>query len=1444
VQVTDGANHETVVRPIPIVLKKLFVDFYPEGGDLVAGVPNRVYFQARTTLNKPAEVQGRLVDQAGRMVASVHTLTDDMELGVNQGMGRFDFTPEAGQTYEVKIDVPIGIEGRYPLPAVKADGVVLAVPDGVVTDKIDVVLHSGRKTRRLLVGAYCRGRVLQHTGTFAAPGEPAHVTLTPAEGVGGVYRITVFEEHRGYRPRLVPVAERLIYRRPAQRLDLDITTDRKTYSPGGAVTATVSAVSETKQQAPAVVLFSVVDQGLLKLADEKTARSMPAHFFLTTEVKKPEDLEYADFLLSDHPKAAAALDLLLGTQGWRRFAEQDPAQFRQNQKEDADRLLLACGWSAPVKRDSVAEGLVQVDQKYTPVYFEKQDELRAKEADEEQQKKHEAAVLPALQTRLHEAERAVESADAEYRDYTQRLLRGCLAVLALVLLTVGFGGLAVSVIRSAQERGHAAPYGLAGLASLALLFVGGSVVLLNHLGAPADDPRAADREHAVAKSGKRQAAGHPVPEEAAPRVDLRPDQLEAGKEAEERGGDAKKDFDAPPRQAPPPRDVNVGDQLKEKVQAPRPDPQAPPGPVVPAAGVDDVAVKLGKDLAKQAEVAQLLAPLRDVGDKRVVLGGGQPMAQPGLGFPGAAPGGVPMNMQGGFAGGVPQGINANFAGFGGGQQFGGVNGQFAQLGQEQERLLRRQGNYAYLANVRMNRAPVAPPPEPLVVREYAHRHQASADNVRRDFAETVCWQPALVLPDGKGQVAFDLPDSATRFQVVAWGNTLDGRLGTATATFASRLPFSVEPKVPTEVTHTDKVIIPVTVANDSDHQRKVEVLSKATGLKQEGKDKLSLTLRPQQRLRQLLTFEPTKALGEAQLNLWARCEPFGVDAIERAFKVVPEGFPVVGAKSDLLEGTAQHTVTLPESWVKDTLELKAQVYPSTLADLQKGLEALLREPGGCFEQSSSSNYPNVLILNYLKESDLARPEIEQNARRLLASGYRQLTSFECIDPQQQNRRQGYEWFGQTAPPHEALTAYGLLEFSDMARVHPVDQAMVERTRKYLLGQRDGHGGFKKNPRALDSFGRAPDHITNAYIVWALTEAGDDNLDVELKALLEKAGSSKDPYFLALVGNSLINRNRAAEGVDVLKRLAAMQKADGHVDGAQTSITSSGGRDLDIETTALATLAWLKANRPADFKESLEKAAKWLGTQRGGYGGFGSTQSTILALKALIGYTKLNRRTAEAGELKLFVGDGAVPVAVRAFPAGTQDALVVNLPTEELLRPGKNPVRLEMTGRNRFPYTLSWTYNTLKPDNADDCPVHLTAALDRTTAKEGETVRLTATVENKTGKGQGMAVAVLGLPGGLKVPEDMKQLKEMARLRDNDTKPGLISHFEIDPGRPRELVLYWRDLAPQQKIEVSVDLICNIPGEYRGAASRAYLYYNADRKYWAPPLSVTIRPQPQ
>jgi hypothetical protein len=478
----------------------------------------------------------------------------------------------------------------------------------------------------------------------------------------------------------------------------------------------------------------------------------------------------------------------------------------------------------------------------------------------------------------------------------------------------------------------------------------------------------------------------------------------------------------------------------------------------------------------------------------------------------------------------------------------------------------------------------------------------------------------------------------------------------------------------------------------------------------------------------------------------------------------------------------------------------------------------------------------VLILDYLRVRNLTNANVESRARELLDRGYNRLLTFECNSDKLLGGKEGYEWFGGSNPPHEALSAYGLMEFRDMSRVAEVDRAMIERTRRYLLARRDGQGGFQRS-RPFHGWGDAPLSIHNAYILWALTESQEpEDLSKELTAVYGQARNSSDSYFIALVANSLLNRAKADEAAPLLQKLVAAQGADGHVDGATRSIVYSAGRDLQIETTALSVLAWLKVHRqrPTEYRPNLQSALKWLTQQRGGWGAFGSTQATILTLKALVAFSEA-QRAAEEGNLILSLAESEV--ARKHFAGGIQDVLTLDVPdVDKNLKPGRNPVRIGLSGKNQFPYTLSWSYHTLKPPSSDECRVRLATRLDRTKVNEGDTVRLTATVENQSSEPEGMTVAILGLPGGLTLPEDLKQLKDLTLPRDGGKEPGVISAWEI---RGRELILYWRGLGPNQKIDVNLDLICRVPGQYAGPASRAYLYYNADIKCWVDPLKVVI-----
>src|SRR4029077_16795704 len=129
--------------------------------------------------------------------------------------------------------------------------------------------------------------------------------------------------------------------------------------------------------------------------------------------------------------------------------------------------------------------------------------------------------------------------------------------------------------------------------------------------------------------------------------------------------------------------------------------------------------------------------------------------------------------------------------------------------------------------------------------------------------------------------------------------------------------------------------------------------------------------------------------------------------------------------------------------------------------------------------------------------------------------------------------------------HEALTAYGLIQFADMRDVYgAVDSAMVARTGAWLKSRRDGNGGYLRDAKALDSFGRASPEVTDAYITWALVTAGETGLDKEIAKSAKLAETTQDAYQLALATGTLLQRNTGAApakaGIAAATKLARMQ----------------------------------------------------------------------------------------------------------------------------------------------------------------------------------------------------------------------------------------------------------------------------------------------------------------
>ncbi len=338
VTVSDGGTRETISKAIPINLGKVDVHFYPEGGDLAAGLENRLYFVCQDSLGKPLHITGVVENEKGRTMAAVET--------IREGMGQFSFTPQAGESYRLKIMAPADVKDEPKLPAAVTDcPIVLTTGTGVFgpSEALEFNVRSSKAGLPLVVGAWCRGVMVGQVALVTKKNESGinPVVLPLPDEVGGVIRLTVFDysidPSQSQRQFPKPLAERLVYRRLDRRLNVRALDLHEHYAPGEMVNISLAVTNEKNEPVPAAVGVSVVEQALFGLAGDHTP-TMTTRFLLTSEIENPEDLENADFYLSEDKSSpvppAVALDLLLGTQGWRRFTDKTRQQSAEHGLEN------------------------------------------------------------------------------------------------------------------------------------------------------------------------------------------------------------------------------------------------------------------------------------------------------------------------------------------------------------------------------------------------------------------------------------------------------------------------------------------------------------------------------------------------------------------------------------------------------------------------------------------------------------------------------------------------------------------------------------------------------------------------------------------------------------------------------------------------------------------------------------------------------------------------------------------------------------------------------------------------------------------------------------------------------------------------------------------------------------------------------------------------------
>jgi uncharacterized protein YfaS (alpha-2-macroglobulin family) len=801
---------------------------------------------------------------------------------------------------------------------------------------------------------------------------------------------------------------------------------------------------------------------------------------------------------------------------------------------------------------------------------------------------------------------------------------------------------------------------------------------------------------------------------------------------------------------------------------------------------------------------------------------------------------------------VRQGIGGG-RGFGhGAGVIGGVAGGVAMNGREVDRL----ENFAMLEKDKK-----APLNSAILVKEDSG---APAAHVRSYFPEALYINPEIITDqNGVASITIPIADSITTWRMAMLASTQHGALGSATSSLKVFQDFFVDLDLPVTLTRGDRVSIPVAAYNYSGARGEVslklhrddwfslvdDVAEKSVTVDSAGVGGSQFTLE-------------ARRIGKFKLTLAAGMngEASRADIVVREIEVIPNGREQNMVFNGRLENTVQHELNFPTTSIPEASKIFVRLYPGPLSQVIEGMDSILRMPGGCFEQTSSSTYPNVLALDYMKRTKKLTPEVHAKAEGYIANGYQRLLTFEVPGG-------GFSWFGN-APANKILTSYGLMEFSDMSKVYDVDPQLIARTQQWLAIQQQGDGSWKPdtqfiNEGATNRYNSDVLRIT-AYIAWALENTGYQGAAVEkAKQFIEAHLSGKiDAYTLAVVANFAADYAGADHAKDRDFTRQAMQLLlDAHTEKdeqAWWSVEETGvyarGDSASVETTGLAVQALLKWGEASGTSR---KAMNYIAAKKDATGAWGTTQATIMALRALLLATEKGAADVR-GTVEIFLNGKSVQkltlapdnndllhqfvfnniqtnsIETRSIESTSESSREESTLIKRPVPVYANTVEIRFEGKGGLAYQIVGSYFLPWDEKPVNEALSINVAYDRTHLAQDDIAAATATIKNNLPKTANMVMVDLGIPPGFDLlSEDLQDYVEKSASQKN----GRLEKFSQTA---TQAILYFDAIAPGDTVALHFRFRAKYPIRARTFQSRVYEYYDPDVSSVARPTQLEVR----
>ncbi|HEV8058809.1 MAG TPA: zf-HC2 domain-containing protein [Gemmataceae bacterium] len=422
------------------------IQFYPEGGNLIADVPTRIYFSARSVNDEPVEVEGVILDNKNREVGAVQSAALQGKPHLGGGRGFFALTPKKGEHYFL---LPKNEATRHALPQVHETGLGLALANPVIraNEEIGVTIYAVNEQTPVVIGLFARGRMIAQQAATLHAGSNSIALAAPAD-LAGIYRVALFPTQPGAQ---MPLAERLGFCRADRKLPVvweTATRDGKRF-------LKIHSGAGTPEKSWLAVSVQPADDA--QSLDHAIGNGLWSGLVLRQELPRSWPEENLGAFLRDEPAMAEALALYLGLQG--------PAPRPASQRVDRANRVFA--GASPVGGQPVAmlnmDNVEGVKAKYSSALATQIAALREQGLR--------------LADREVTAQGRSERARAELESYQERasaLFKPLLGLLVVSLFAMGCIGLTVAIWRMVSNQPGARSWVLTSCGSLAacLVFVG------------------------------------------------------------------------------------------------------------------------------------------------------------------------------------------------------------------------------------------------------------------------------------------------------------------------------------------------------------------------------------------------------------------------------------------------------------------------------------------------------------------------------------------------------------------------------------------------------------------------------------------------------------------------------------------------------------------------------------------------------------------------------------------------------------------------------------------------------------------------------------------------------------------------------------------------------------------------------------------------------------